>query len=64
MFFLANKKNSNTKRKRKLVGFRLDEDVRTEFQIYVKRKGTTVQDCLENFVLQLLKNNGYIKKTT
>lgn len=43
--------------------FRLDEDVKIKFQIYLKRKGFTVQDYLEKHILNLLghkkeKNNG------
>lgn len=40
---------------RKLVCFRLDEDTRTEFQIFLLKNKTTQQEVLENYVKSLLQ---------
>lgn len=52
--------------KRKLVSFRLDEDIRTKLKIFALKNKTSVQEILESYILQLLeqhkieenKNNG------
>jgi hypothetical protein len=39
---------------RKLIGFRLDEEIAKQLQIYAIENNTSIQKLLEDFVKQLL----------
>jgi len=42
---------------RKLVGFRLNDKIYREFQIYLLKRNTTFQECMEKYVLELLRRD-------